>query len=111
MKLTNVPTNANILGSRLVFTLRNHGTLNEQAKVRNVAHGFKNSDKSCMVHETITMRAFKMRKMISAEVVNLFRISSRDVTKAYSQSNEKMTRKFYICPKREDFDIFGLKEY
>lgn len=109
-EIENMPNDANKFSGRFILTFKNLWTPNELANLRYVAQGFKESYKTYMVHDTATMPAASFRQKISAVAVNALRVFSHDVTQAYLQSKEKVTRKIYIRPKREDFGIFGLDE-
>lgn len=105
-----VDENANILGGRFVLTLKNLGTPNETPKVRFVAQSYNDREKTSMVHDASTLRFSSIRVVISVANILGVRLFSHDVTQAYLQSREKLSRKVYIQPKTEDLATFGLKD-
>lgn len=104
----NVPSEAVVLGGRFFMTLKNFGTPNEMAKVRYIAQGYNDPDKPFIVHDTSTLRASSIRWILSAASIHKFRIFSHDVTQAYLQSKDKLTRKIFIKPKKKDLDTFQI---
>lgn len=102
--------NANILGGRFVYTLKNYGTPNEAAKARYVAQGFGDKDKPYIVHDTATLRASSVRIVLSTAATHDFKLFSHDVNQAYLQSKYKLTREVYIRPKKEDLHLFDLND-
>lgn len=56
IKVNQLPRNANFLGGRLVYTLKNAGINNEQPKARYVAEGQKDREKPFIVHSILTLR-------------------------------------------------------
>lgn len=87
-----------ILGGRFDMTLRNYSTSSEAAKERYVAQGFNDPDKELIVHSTEIIRISPIRLVLSASSVLTVRILSQDVTQAFCQSKDKLTRKIYFCP-------------
>lgn len=110
IKRANVPDNAIILGGRFVLTLKNHMTPAEVAKARYVAQGHNDPDKEFIVHDTIILRISSIRIILSCACLLLLRLFSHDVTQAYSQSKDKLTRKIYVKPKLKDLEIFGISD-
>lgn len=98
VKRGTIGPDANVMGGRFIYTLKNYGTPSEQAKERYVAQGFDDKEKPYIVHDTSTLRASSIRAILSVAGVSGFRIYSHDVTQAYLQSKYKMTRDVYIQP-------------
>lgn len=94
-----------IISGRFILSLKNYGTPNEKAKVRFIAQGFLDRDKSYVVHDTSTLRAASIRIILSVAAIERFRIFLHDVTQAYLQSKYELSRKIYIRPKREDLHL------
>lgn len=105
-----VPTGSNILGGRFVLTLKNVGSPSEGAKARYVAQGYRDDHKNIIVHDTAVLRVSSIRMILSAAAVHKMRIFSCDVSQAYLQSKDKLSRSVYIQPKRNDLALFGIKQ-
>ena len=103
-----IPRDANVLSGRFVYTLKNAGHENEQPKARYIAQGHKDREKPFILLIVPTLRQSSTKLLISTVAVLGFRILSHDVRQAYRQSKDKMTRVFYLRPKEEDRDLFGL---
>lgn len=87
---------------------KNVGTDGELAKkVHYVAKGHRDIDKSCMVHNITNLQQSSTRIIISVAAIKGFRIFSHDVTQAYLQIEEKLTRKGFLLPKRKIWKILG----
>ena len=108
IKVNQLPRNANVLGGRFVYTLKNAGLDNEQPKARYVAQGHKDREKPFIVHSIPTLRQSSTKILVSTAAVRGFRIFSHDVKQEYLQSKDKMTRILYLKPKEEDRKLFGI---
>lgn len=105
-----VPTGSNILGGRFVLTLKHVGSPSEGAKARYVSQGYRDSHKNIIVHDTAVLRVSSIRVILSAAAVHKMRILSYDLSQAYWQSKDKLSRSVYIQPKRKDLVIFRLQQ-
>jgi len=101
----NVPKDANILGGRFVLSIKDEGTNKEVWKARYVVQGFRDKMKTSLVHDNATARPHSTRILVGLASSFGFRLFSTDVTQAYLQSSENLTRDVYIRPSKE----FGLK--
>lgn len=108
VKRSELPPDANILGGRFIFSLKNYGTPSEMAKVRFVAQGYRDKDKPFMVHDASSLRASSIRIILAVAACLGFRLFSHDVTQAYLQSKYRMTRDVYVDPKPADRHLFGI---
>lgn len=100
-----LPTDANIIGGRFVLTIKECGTHNATPKARYVGQGHKNREKEFLVHSTTNLRQRSIRVIVSFAAVRGYRIFSHDVKQAYLQSDEKLTRKIYVAPKKKDLQF------
>lgn len=61
-----------------------------------------------MVHNIITLRQSSTRVITSVAAIKKFRIFSHDVTQAYLQSEDRLTRKVFLLLKRVDMAHLGI---
>ena len=101
---------ANILGGRFVCTLKNKGTDREKPKARYVAQGHRDKEKPYIVHNITTLRQSSVKIVVSTSAVMNFRIFSHDVTQAYLQSDDELSREIYLRPRKEDLKFFGIQD-
>ena len=105
-----LPLRPNILGGQFVLSLKNVGTDCELPKARYVAQGHRVLDKPFMVHNITTLRQSSTRIIVSVAAIKSFRLFSHDMTQAYLQSDETLTRKVFLLPKRKDMGHFRISE-
>lgn len=110
VKCADVPKDANIIGGRFAYTLKNYQTPEEMAKARYVAQGYGDKDKGKIVHDTSTIRPSSIRIILSIAAILLLTLFSHDVTQTYLQSKDKLTRRVYIRVKKKDLETFGINE-
>ena len=96
-----LPKDANIIGGRFANVLKNVRTNHELAKARYVAQGFRDYMKPFVVHNTLTLRQTSNKVLVSCAVLLSMRICLIDITQAYLQSKNKLTREVYIQVKKE----------
>lgn len=108
VEVDDLEDDANVLGGRFVYTLKNYGAPNETSKARYVAEGFSDEDKPHIVHDTATLRASSVIVVLSTAATHGFKIFSHDVNQPYLQSKYKLTSDVYIKPKKEDLALFDL---
>ena len=103
-----LPKDANMLGGRFVLTLKRAGTEHETHKARFVAQGFSDRDKDYIIQNITSLRQSSVRMIVSFAATRGYRIFSHDVTQAYTQSDECLTRELYLKPKQADAPLFSL---
>lgn len=82
----------------------------EKAKVRFIAQGFHEKEKPYIIHDTAILRTSSICLMLSSVAQLDFCIFSHNVTQAYLQSKQNLTRNINIWVKRADREIFGISE-
>lgn len=107
---SDLPQGANIVGGRFVLVYKNVGTPEQMAKARYVAQGFADKEKDRMVHNLNTLRQSSTRLVVSVAANKSYRLFSLDVTQAYLQSDEDLTRALYLQPKPRDVKFFGIDD-
>eukprot|EP00168_Porphyra_purpurea_P009873 TRINITY_DN2422_c0_g1_i7.p1 TRINITY_DN2422_c0_g1~~TRINITY_DN2422_c0_g1_i7.p1 ORF type:complete len:645 (-),score=110.77 TRINITY_DN2422_c0_g1_i7:745-2598(-) len=105
-----LPRGANVLGGRMVCTIKNVGTPDEAPKARYVAQGNRDQAKQFVVHNLATLRQRSTRVLTSTAANLGLRLFADDITQAYLQSEEKFTRRIYLRPRPADRHLFGLEE-
>lgn len=94
VKKSSLPRNAKIAGERFVNALKNVGTNKEYAKARFVGPGFNDRMKPFIVYNTPTLRQTSI--IVSSSVILGFNISLLEITQAYLQSKDELTRDVFI---------------
>lgn len=102
-KMADVLSDANILRGRFVYTLKNYQQLTEVPKARFAAQGYDDCDKSHIVHDSSTIRPSSNCNILFTASICGFRIFSHDVTQAYTQRKDKLTRKKYLRIHKQNF--------
>ena len=77
-------------------------------KAHYIAQGHKDKQKPFIVHNITTLRQSSIKIIVSTAAVRNFRLFSHDVTQAYLQSDEEMSREIYLRPKVEDRKYFRV---
>ena len=101
VKMSSLPRNANILEGRFVCTVKNLGTMAEEAKARFVAQGHKDREKLFIVHDISTLRQTSTKLIISTAAVPNFRVFSHDVKQVYLHCQKNSQGKFSWSHTRE----------
>lgn len=110
VKESDVPKGANIVGGRMVYTVKNVGTADEAPKARYVAQGNRDQAKWFVVHNLATLRQRSTRILVSTAANLGLRLFADDITQAYLQSEDRYTRQVYLRPRPADRYLFDLKE-
>lgn len=105
-----IPNDANVVGGRFILSLKNVGTPDEAAKVRYIAQGYADAEKPFLVHDVSALRPTSIRFILSISSIMGLRLFLHDVSQAYLQSTEDMTRTVYLKPKAEDRKWFDVAE-
>lgn len=82
-KEQDISADASVMGGRLILTLKNYLTPNEQAKVRYIEQGYRDRDNPFLVYDASPLRISSIRMLLSVPSVLDFRLFIRDVTQAY----------------------------
>lgn len=106
----NFPQNAKKAGGRILLSLRNFETSDEAAKVKYIAHGYVNSKKPFLVHQSTSLRMSSTRILLFIAATLQFCIFAHDFTQAYLQSRKPFSRRIYLLPKAEYRSLFQYKE-
>ena len=104
------PKNANVLGGRFVLTLKKAGTKDETLKARFVAQGFSDREKDIAIHNVTSLRQSSVRIIASFAASLGHGVFSHDVTQAYTQSDDCLSRELFLQPKPRDAALFSLSE-
>lgn len=80
------------------------------AKVRYVAQVYADSSKEMLVHDVTALRPASIRIILSTAAVLALRLFSYNVTQAYLQATDLLTRLIFLRPKAEDRSLFGLAD-
>eukprot|EP00168_Porphyra_purpurea_P020863 TRINITY_DN895_c0_g1_i6.p1 TRINITY_DN895_c0_g1~~TRINITY_DN895_c0_g1_i6.p1 ORF type:complete len:1091 (+),score=259.84 TRINITY_DN895_c0_g1_i6:1132-4404(+) len=110
VKLKDVPAGANIIGGRIIHTLKNVGTKDEGVKARFVAQGHRDKAKDFVVHNLSTLRHRSIRVLVSTAANLGMRLFAHDITQAYLQSEDRYSRRIYLRPRPADRQYFVLEE-
>lgn len=108
--LKSVPSDANIVSGRFLLTLKNVDTPDETPKVRYVAQGYSDVHKQFIAHDLTTLRPTSIRLILAIAATKNLRLFTHDVTQAYLQSKEMLTRDVYLRPKVSDRHLFDVKD-
>lgn len=98
------------MGGHFVLTLKNHGTVREIAKVRNIAQVCNDRDMLEILHDTATVIHSSIRLILSIKALNGVQLFSHDVAQAYLLSKDKLAPPVYLRVKKEDRGTFGVRE-
>ena len=110
MKLSDIPTDANIVGGRFVLAVKNKGTKDEKGKARYVAHGHRDIENLFMFYNITTLKLNSAKILVSACSIFNSRINSHDVKQAGLQSDNLCSKEVYLKPKKEDRACFNLAD-
>lgn len=78
-------------------------------KARYVAQGFNDDLKHEIVHNVTSLKPSSVRIILSTASNLRFRVFCHDMVQVYLQSLSPLSRKVYIKPKKENYNILGIK--
>jgi len=107
---TSVPSNANVLGGRMVKEIKRVNPADASAKARFVAQGNTYKAKAFVVHNLSALRRSSTKILVSTSAVLGFRIFSHDVNQAYLQSKDKLSREVFVRPRARDARYFSVHD-
>lgn len=93
-----------------MLILKNYQALQEVPSVRYVAQSYTDEMKHILAHDVTALRPTSTRLLLSIYKILNFRLFIHDVTHAYTQAKEYLTRTIYLRPKTEDRHLFGVGE-
>lgn len=99
-----VPRDANVLNGRFVLSIKNEGTTEEKEKARFVVQGHKDKEKNFLVHNSNTSKQASTRLIASISSLFNFTIWTCDVSQAYTQSKDQLSRDVFLKPPSEFYD-------
>lgn len=100
VKRCDVPANAVILPSRMVYDIKKVGTSDERHKARFAADGHMDRHKKLMIHSSPNIRHGTTREVVSTSAIRKWRICLKDAVQTFSQTNI-MTRYVALEPAPE----------
>ena len=110
VKRSSNPKDSNIIGGRFVCEIKNANTVNAMPKARYVAQGYNDDMKDFIVHDAPSLRQATVKLIVSFAANKGFNIGCMDFRQAYLQSEETMSRRIFIQPKKRDLEIIGINE-
>ncbi len=98
--------NHRIFGARFVDTIKNEGTPNAFEKSRLVIQAFNDKLHGLLTHAPTVQRSSQRLLFALAAILPEWKVMSRDVSQAYTQSKSPLKRPIYVQPLPE----FGLSD-
>lgn len=92
------------------MSLKEKGTDKEKTKARFDVQGHTDAEKNILIHNSTAIRPSSTCILISLTATYNFKLWSQDITRAYQQSNGKLSREVYIRPTKRNRAHFGLQE-
>ena len=100
VKETDVPRNANVISSHIVYALKSEENNTKRLKARLCPHGNRDQEKGNIRTDSSNAQFMVIRLLISLSTILNFTIGCVDIQGAYMQSGP-ITRELYVRPPRE----------
>eukprot|EP00171_Calliarthron_tuberculosum_P001315 IDg1315t1 len=98
--VTDVPLNANIITSHVIYNVKTNDDNTKKMKARIAPHGNKDKEKTNLKTDSATCPPIGIRILISIAVINKWSLAKIDFKSAFLQSGNAM-RDVYVVPPRE----------
>lgn len=95
---------------KFLFTLKHYSVSDEKDKVRFLAKGYDDCEKTFLVYDTCTLRSSSLRTVPFSAAFYSFLIFLRDVTHAYLKSKQRLTCNVDIRERQSIKTMFLSKE-
>jgi len=107
---TSVSPNVNVLGGRMVKVIKRVNTVDVSAKTRFIGQGNTEKATDIVVHNLSALRQRFTKILVSTSAVLGFRIFFHNVTQAFLQIKDKLSRKVFVRPRARDARDFGVRD-
>lgn len=116
-----VPPGSNVIGTRIILSLKHHGTPDQMWKARLVTQGCLDRDAENVLSDSATVAAYSIRIVIAVALLMGWPLRSKDARRAYLQGDDLSRDMYARLPKqlRRVFSgylfhivkpVYGLKE-
>lgn len=118
---SDVPPNSNVIGTRMILSLKHHGTSDQAWKARLVTQGCLDRESDNVLSESATVATYSIRTVIAIARTMRWPLRSKDARRAYLQGDDLSRAMFARLPRElrrrfADFlfkivkPVYGLKE-